>query len=153
MTGVDDETRVQLLREHRLVFERAQIGILVLRDRVIQRCNPRFEQMLGYGPGELVGQSTRIFYFSEEAWKETGDRVYAAVAERGMFTGEDVYQRRDGSSIRVQVTGVSIDPDDPDAGFLGLFDDITEKRRAEDALKGHGGLRAKILCDGVLRVM
>jgi hypothetical protein len=23
---------------------------------------------------------------------------------------------------------------------------------AEEALKGHGGLRAKILCDGVLRV-
>lgn len=135
MTRGKDETKTQLLREHQLVFERAQIGILVLRDRVIQRCNPRFEQMLGYGSGELIGKSTRIFYFSDEAWEEIGRSVYAAIADGGTFSGENVYRHRDGSPVWIQVTGVSIDPDHPEAGFVGLFDDITEKRRAEDALK------------------
>ena len=35
--------------------------------------------------------------------------------------------------------------------FLKFLDDL-ELQRAEEALKGRGGLRAKILCDGVLRI-
>ncbi|MCX7148581.1 MAG: PAS domain S-box protein [Rhodocyclales bacterium] len=135
MTLTNDEARTQLLREHQLIFDRTQIGILVLRDRVIQRCNPRFEEMLGYGPGELVGKSTRIFYFSDETWQETGRQVYSAVAEAGSFTGEDIYRRRDGTRVWVHVTGVFINPGHPEEGFLGLFDDVTEKRQAADALK------------------
>ena len=125
----------QLLREHQLIFERAQIGIVVMRDRVIQRCNSRFEEILGYGPGELLGQPSRVYYPSDQAWEEMGRRAYSAVVEAGSFTGEDIYQRRDGRLIWVHVTGSFINPDDPDEGYVWLYDDVTEKRQTEDALK------------------
>jgi PAS domain-containing protein len=54
-----------LLREQTLIFERAPIGIVFLRDRIIQRCNPSFERIFGYPPGQLIGQSTRVCFASE----------------------------------------------------------------------------------------
>ena len=83
LTITNEEARAQQLREHQLIFERAQIGIVVLRDRVVQRCNPRFEEILGYGPGELIGKSSRVYYPSDEAWSEMGRRAYPSVAETG----------------------------------------------------------------------
>ena len=135
MTVVIPGAKEQLLREHQLILERAQIGIVVMRDRVIQRCNPRFAEILGYGPDELIGKSSRVCYPSNQAWEEMGRRAYSAVAETGSFTGEDIYQRRDGRLIWVHVTGSLINPDDPDGGYVWLYDDVTEKRQTEDALK------------------
>jgi hypothetical protein len=130
------EASQQLLREHQLIFERAQIGILLLRDRKIQRCNPRFEQIMGYGPGELIGQSTRIFYFSDEAWQEIGQRAYAAIGGGNTFSTEDVYRRKDGSPVRISAIGGLVNPDKPDEGYVWLYDDVTEKRQSEKALQG-----------------
>ena len=135
MTLTNKGGNEQLLREQQLIFERAQIGIVVLRDRVVQRCNPRFEEILGYGPGELVGKSTRVYYPSDEAWNEIGQRAYSSVIATGGFTSEDIYQRRDGHLIWVHVTGSFINPDDPDEGYVWLYDDVTEKRQTEDTLK------------------
>ena len=124
-----------LVREQTLIFEQAQIGIVVLRNRVIQRCNRRFEEIFGYGPGELAGQSTRVYFSSDEAWEETGRRSYSMVSRTGSFSGEDLYQRKDGKAVWCQVIGSQINPDNPDEGYVGLYDDVTEKRRTEDALK------------------
>lgn len=133
MNAARKSAKDQLLREHQLIFERAQIGIVVLRDRVIQRCNPRFEEILGYAPGELIGKSSRIYYSSEEAWTVRGQRAYLAVTETGSYSGEDVYQRRDGRQIWLHVTGSMINPDDPEEGYIWLYDDITVKRQSEAA--------------------
>jgi diguanylate cyclase (GGDEF)-like protein/PAS domain S-box-containing protein len=124
-----------LLREQTLIFQRAQIGILVLRNRVIERCNRRFEEIMGYGPGELAGQSARLFYFSDEAFSDVGLRVSAAVADTGVFDEEAIYRRRDDTPVSIHVTIVLINPENPEEGFVGLFDDVTAKRQAEGELK------------------
>ncbi|MBK8120305.1 MAG: PAS domain-containing protein [Sulfuritalea sp.] len=61
--------------EYQLVFERASIGIVVLRDSVIQHCNRRFEELLGHSPGALTGQSTRVLFPSEQAWVENASSL------------------------------------------------------------------------------
>jgi diguanylate cyclase (GGDEF)-like protein/PAS domain S-box-containing protein len=131
----NEDAMKTLLREQTLIFDRVQIGIVVLRNRVIQRCNPRFEEIFGYQPGELAGKSTRIYFPSDEAWEEMGRRSYSVVAEKGTFIGEDVYRRKDGTEVWCQVIGRAINPDNPDEGYVGLYDDVTERRRTADALK------------------
>ncbi|OHC64235.1 MAG: hypothetical protein A3H93_14175 [Rhodocyclales bacterium RIFCSPLOWO2_02_FULL_63_24] len=135
MTLSIDEATTQQLLEYQLIFERAQVGIVVLRDRIVQRCNPRFEEILGYGPGELIGKSSLVYYPSAEEWSEVGRRAYAAVAATGSFTREGLYRRRDGSLIWCQVTGSSINTGDPREGYVWLYYDVTEERQARDALK------------------
>ncbi|MDP1733568.1 MAG: PAS domain S-box protein [Sulfuritalea sp.] len=135
MTHTSKGAKEQLLREQQLIFERAQIGIVVLRDRIVQRCNPRFEEIFGYQPGELTGKSTRAYHFSDEQWEAIGRRSYPMIAEKGSFVGEDVYRRKDGSEVWCHVIGNAINPDNLEEGYIGLYEDVTEKRRTADALK------------------
>ncbi|MBE2260072.1 MAG: PAS domain S-box protein [Candidatus Accumulibacter sp.] len=128
------DASARLLREQQLIFENAEAGIVILRDRVIQRCNRRFAEIMGYAPDELIGQSTRIYYPSEEAWLETGRRAYAAIAETGIFQGDTVFHRRDGTPIWSRITGSMINPARPDEGHIWLYEDITEKRQASRAM-------------------
>lgn len=128
------DTMARLLREQQLIFDRAQTGIVYLRNRIVVRCNPRFEEILGYGPGELIGKSNRIYYPSDEAWVETGRRAYAAIAETGAYSGEAPYIRRDGTPIWCRITGSMLDPQDVDQGYVWLYEDVTAHRAAEAAL-------------------
>ena len=41
------DATARLLREQQLIFESAHTGIVFLRERIIVRCNPRFEEILG----------------------------------------------------------------------------------------------------------
>ena len=128
------DANARLLREQQLIFERAQIGIIFLRDRVIQRCNPAFEKMFNYPPGLLVGQSTQVCFASESAWLEAGELVHAAIAASGRFVGEFEYRRRDGEPIWCHVSGNLLNPESPDEGYVWLYDDITARRATEAAL-------------------
>ncbi len=67
VTGTE---HVRLERE--AILENASIGIALTRDQRFQVANPTFEQMFGWAPGTLVGQSGR------EVW--TSDDDYAASA-------------------------------------------------------------------------
>ncbi|MDS4016156.1 MAG: PAS domain S-box protein [Candidatus Accumulibacter sp.] len=136
-------TSARLLREQQLIFQNAETGIVVLRDRVIQRCNRRFAELLGYAPDELIGQSTRIYYPSDTAWLETGDKAYREISETGIYRGDVVFHRRDGEPFCCQIIGSMIKPGHPDEGYVWLYEDVTEKRRAASAL--HALLREQTL--------
>src|SRR6185369_7433998 len=75
-----DEVLHRLLREQDALLENALAGIIFVRDRRIVRCNRRFEELFGYLPGELIGQSTR-FMFRNEA----EERIERALAEQELI--------------------------------------------------------------------
>ncbi|HNM64328.1 MAG TPA: PAS domain S-box protein [Accumulibacter sp.] len=128
-------TSARLLREQQLIFQNAETGIVVLRDRVIQRCNRRFAELLGYAPEELIGQSTRVYYPSDTAWRETGNRAYREISETGIFRGDVVFHRHDGQAFCCHIIGSMIKPGHPDEGYVWLYEDVTEKRRAARELR------------------
>ncbi len=128
------EHNKQLLLEQQLIFENARAGILILRDRVIQRCNRRLGEIFGYAPEEMIGKPMRLFYTSDDEWREVGHRTYAAIAERGIFRGDATYRRRDGRTIRCGITGGMVNPADANDGYVFLYEDITAHRAAEEAL-------------------
>jgi diguanylate cyclase (GGDEF)-like protein/PAS domain S-box-containing protein len=128
------QASTRLLREQQLIFERAQVGILFTRDRIILRCNPRFEKILGYPPGELIGQLTRIYYESEASWNDIGNRAYGDITQLGVFNSEERYIRRDGTPFWCQVTGSMLDQKNPDEGYVWLYEDITEKKQVVSAM-------------------
>ncbi|WP_313951680.1 PAS domain S-box protein [Accumulibacter sp.] len=128
------EASARLLREQQLIFQNAETGIVILRDRVIQRCNRRFAELMGYTPDELIGKSTRIYYPSDEAWRETGQQAYEAITRTGIYHGDTVFYRRDGTRIWSHITGSMINPAKPDEGYIWLYEDVTEKRQASRAM-------------------
>ncbi|HXE37983.1 MAG TPA: EAL domain-containing protein, partial [Azonexus sp.] len=132
-----DDRIKELLDEQRLIFDNAHVGILLLQKRKILKCNQRIAEMFGFaGPSEIEGNSTRIFYCSEEQFKAGGDVGYSQLARDGFANFELEMRRRDGSRIWVIQTGRPLDPEAVlDGASIWVYTDITERKQAEIALR------------------
>lgn len=130
-----EEALQAALIEQRAIFDNVNGGIHVVRDRVTLRCNRGFEAMLGYGPGELDGRSTRMYFPSDEAYDEFGRLAYAPIAAGRPYIGEIELVRKDGERRWFASHGSVIDPQDPGKGTIWISHDVTERRRAEAALQ------------------
>ena len=124
----------RLLREQEAILNTASVGICFVRDRRIVRCTRRFEQMHGYAPGELDGQTTAITYADEAAYRAVGEG-YSRLGSGESYSAETLTRRKDGSSYWSRVTGRAVDPGDPALGSVWMDEDITERKRAEEDLQ------------------
>ncbi len=129
------EERVQrALAEQELILDNAAVGIAFLRNRVILRCNRFFEEMMGAGPGELVGQSTTVLFASEDEWRGAGARSQSAQPGES-FQGEARFRRRDGSEFICRVRGRRIDAGDAEQEWIWSYEDVTAERQADARVK------------------
>ncbi len=121
--------------EQRTIFESASTGIVLLRDRVILRCNRKLEEIAGYGHGELVGKSTRIWYPDDKAYADGGDIVYLQMARGETFRHEQQMARKDGSLFWVRLSLRAFDKNDPLKGAVGIIEDISDEFEAAENLR------------------
>lgn len=129
------EELVAINDEQRTIFESASTGIVLLRDRVIVRCNRKLEEISGYEHGELVGKSTRIWYPNEEAFLVSGKDVYAQMAKGDTYRKEQQMLRKDGSLYWVRLSLCAFDKNAPMKGAVGIIEDITDEREAAENLQ------------------
>ncbi|PWV59572.1 sensor domain-containing protein [Plasticicumulans acidivorans] len=128
-----NEERLQAaLFEQQLIFDNAAVGILFVRDHVVQRCNPRLEELLGYAPGELVGAPSSQLYADVSDVQCHGERAYAVMRNGELYRGEVEVRCRDGGSVWVQTTGRLIGRRE-DASFdvIWIVEDVSERHAAE----------------------
>jgi len=123
------------LAEQALILDNATIGIAFLRDRVYQRCNPRLEEMFGYAPGEMVGQSTRIVMPDDASFDEIGRAAFQALREGGTHVEQRELLRKDGSRFWCRLTIRAIDAEKPLEGAISIYEDITVERAEREALE------------------
>ena len=116
--------------EKQVLFDHAMVGIVFLKDRHLTRCNRHFEQMLGYGPGELVGSSSRRWYPDDSQWEEAGQRCYAPLKQGRTFAGEMTLRRKDGTTVVCDVRSKALDRN----GSIWITMDVTDRKRAQEAL-------------------
>jgi diguanylate cyclase (GGDEF)-like protein/PAS domain S-box-containing protein len=130
------EARVQrALVEQELILANATVGIVFARNRALQRCNPRFEQMFGYGPGEMVGKTSAERFASEAEYADVVDRLYADLAATGTYAIEQQVRRKDGSTFWCKVLAKAIDPKQPEEGSISIYEDITAERATRESLQ------------------
>ncbi len=110
-------------------------GIGVVKQRVIQEVNDALCQMTGYPRAELIGQSARILYPSAEDYEYVGREKYRQLAERGAGAVETRWRRKDGAIIDVFLSSAAVDPSDLAGEVVFMALDITERKRAEAALR------------------
>ena len=127
----------ELLAEQRLIFENAQVGILLLQNRRILKCNQHLADMFGYASAtELEGKSTETFYFSREAFESIGKMGYDKLSNDGYADFETELRRKDGTPIWVIQTGRPTNPQAVlDSPSIWVYTDITTRVQAELALR------------------
>ena len=113
------------------VFRAAPTGIGVVHDRVITQANERLCRMLGYSEAELVGQSARLVYLTDEDFEFVGREKYARIKEHGTGSVETRWRRKDGGVIDVLLSSTPLDPKDLSFGVTFTALDITQRKQAE----------------------
>jgi PAS domain S-box-containing protein len=166
------ETNEQLRREienRKLVEERlreseayiggilnaAPAGIGLVRNRELNWISQRMCEMLGYSADELVGQSARIAYETDEEFERVGRVKYSEIRERGVGAVETRFKRKDGSVLNVLLCSSAVDPNDLSKGAIFTVLDITTRKRAENELHNSLSLLSSTLestADGILVV-
>jgi len=121
--------------QHQLILDNAIVGIVFLRERRVTHCNRAFEQLFGWGPGELDGRLSREWYLSDDEWEEAGRRCYEPFRKGEAFVGEMVLRHRDGRAIVCEVRSKAVDPQRLELGSIWITMDISARKRAEQALR------------------
>ncbi len=102
---------------------------------VVSSWNPGAERLKGYRENEIVGRHFSQFYASEDIERGLPHHVLEIAKRDGRFESEGWRMRKDGSRFWAHVV---IDPvyDDDGAlrGFAKITRDITDRRKAEEAL-------------------
>ncbi len=123
------------LAEQNLILDNATIGITFLRERLIQRCNRRMEEMLGYESGELIGKSAGILHVSDETFQAAGSRAYETLGRGEPYVAERQLRCKDGSLLWCKVVGRAIDAVHPHDGSIWIYDDISAEHAAREELE------------------
>ncbi len=130
----DVTERNQALAEQRVLLDNAVVGIVHLRDRHFVWTNSKFEQMFGFEPDEVTGQSARLIYNSEQDADEVGSVGYEALARGDHYQTERLLRRKDGSTFWGYLSGKLLDSSDPQGGSIWILLDVSTQRAAQDAL-------------------
>jgi len=123
------------LKEQELILDNANVGIAFVRERAFQRCNPRLEEMFGYAPGELAGQSTRVLMPDEETFEAIAQNALEPLRAGGTFVDERELLRKDGSRFWCRARVRAIDPERPSDGVISIFEDVSVERAEREALE------------------
>jgi PAS domain S-box-containing protein len=118
-------------------FENASTGVaLVGLDRRYLKVNRALCEMLGYPEKELLMKTSPEITHPDdrEVSRERSERLLAGEAESDIR--EKRYVRKDGETVWV-LSSVSMvnDPEGNPSHFVSQFQDITKRKRAEEALK------------------
>ncbi|HOS96972.1 MAG TPA: PAS domain S-box protein [Deltaproteobacteria bacterium] len=116
------------------IFRAAPTGIGVIVDRRILEVNERVCEMTGYAREELVGNSARMLYLTDEEFAHVGTEKYRQILETGIGSVETRWRRKDGTVMDILLTSSVIREGDLSSGVTFTALDISEKKRAEERL-------------------
>ncbi|MBW2584728.1 MAG: PAS domain S-box protein, partial [Deltaproteobacteria bacterium] len=125
----------------RLLLESVGEGIFgVDLDGKVAFMNPAANQMLGYGPEELIGKEIheKIHHSHADgsAYPKSECPMYLTRADgTDHHIADEVLWQKDGSSFPVEYTSMPIKKNGQVVGAVVTFMDITERKRAEEKLK------------------
>lgn len=117
------------------IFRAAPIGIGMVIDRTLTEVNDHLCEMIGYSREDLIGQNARMLYPSQADFDTVGCVKYAQIAKYGTGTVETRMQRKDSSIIDVILSSTPLDRNDLSQGVTFTVLDITERKKAEAALR------------------
>ncbi len=122
--------------EREAMLNTALVGISFnIQDKIVW-VNEKCAEMSGLRRDDLMGQSPRIFYESDEAYATERAKSEASLRQHGTYNGERYTLRQNGERIWVLLAGRCVEGNDPDAGVIWTLLDVTARRQAEDDIRG-----------------
>jgi PAS domain S-box-containing protein len=145
--------------DHRVAFELAPVGMVISRRRTMIDVNRELLAMFGAEREQLVGQSFEILYPSPAEFERTGARIAAQLDRHGRYADERVMRRLGtaagagragvGELFWCHVSGRALDPADPHAAGIWVFEDLSARRALKLDLTPREREIAALLIEGL----
>jgi diguanylate cyclase (GGDEF)-like protein/PAS domain S-box-containing protein len=131
-----DARRLRDLRLARLAFESASEGMMVTdAEGSILAVNPAFSEISGYRADEAVGKTPAMFASGEHG-SEFFRHMWDILVSAGRWSGEVINRRKSGEMYAEWLSIVAVaEPSGRVTRYVGLFSDITERKREEDHIR------------------
>lgn len=126
-----------VLMQLEAVLDHAEVGIALTRNGYFELVSGQFCRLFECNNGsktDLVGQSTRVIYGSDEALKALADRARPAFMACGAFDGELELVKRNGQPFWARMRGRAVVPGDLSQGTVWTCEDITTARAQRERL-------------------
>jgi len=110
-------------------------AIVGLHNRRIIFANNAVKQTFGWHREELIGRSVSLFYRNEKESEEIARYFYTTLSRQRTFVNEFHCRRKDGRDILCRMRAARIGEKLVEQRIVITYEDITEKRRAEEELE------------------
>ena len=127
------------------ILANAWIGIAFTRERKFFLCNPKFAEIFGWAPEELIDQPGDVVYPSRESYEALGQIAIPLLAAGGQLDLEWQMRRRDGSEFPCRIIAQAINPANPSQGTVWIADDLSARRRHAEELARLAGERDALM--------
>ena len=140
LVGIQDTDRLkrseQSLRTLWRALEAAPLSVMITdADGCIEYVNPETERVTGYTQAELIGQNPRLFQ-SGHTPLAAYEKMWETILAGEVWRGEMVNRRHDGSLFWEAAWIAPVrDAQGRISHFVGLKQDISERRHTEEALR------------------
>lgn len=118
---------------YKQVFDNAIVGICFMQGRRFVQVNRRMEELLGYQPGELLGELVRKVYARRQDYEDVG-AVVAKVPRDNVYLHERALLAKDGSIRWCLIGGRWLKAGDASSPSVWVVQDITAKKQIENQL-------------------
>lgn len=120
------------------IFSTMEEGVCLVRlaDGIVVHANPKFEKMFGYSTNELNGKHISLINAAvHKAPEELAEEIRQEVKRSGVWRGEILHQRKDGTPFWCAVTVSTFHH--PEFGRVGvsIHQDITTLKQAQETLR------------------
>ncbi len=122
------------------VFSASNEGIIIAnREQKILTVNQSFTEITGYEPADIVGRTPRLLSSGRQD-RAFYQRMWQSIAAQGSWRGEIWNRRKSGEHYLESLIITSVKDGSGNAThYIGVFTDITERKRVEQALADTSG--------------
>lgn len=141
------------LADYRTAFDLAPVGMVMSRHRLMVACNRQLLAMFGAEAEQLLGQSFEVLYPTPAEFERTGERIVASLDAQGWYADDRVMKRvngpRRGELFWCHVSGRALDPAQPHAAGIWVFEDLSSRRALKVDFTPREREIAALLIDGL----
>jgi len=132
-----DKVLARSKAEFESMFNAIPDGVLFAdTERRIVMSNPAAKKMFGYSDEELIGNTTEMLYPDKQDFIDQGKRHFRIGLDSVQDPYEVQYKHKDGSMFWTETIGTQVkDVNNNTIGFIGLFRDISKRKKTEAALQ------------------
>ncbi len=96
-----------------LAFDNAPMGLALTEQRVIRSCNETFAKMFGYEKTDLIGESFRLLYGTDQEFQQVRDIGLEPLRQSLPYSDERLMRCADGNRIWCRFRARTLTPADP----------------------------------------